>query len=52
MSTKVILLAGDGIGPEIIGPTVELLEAVAPGALDYEEHTLGGASIDAHGSGA
>jgi 3-isopropylmalate dehydrogenase len=50
MSHKVILLPGDGIGPEIMAPTIELLNAVAPEALEYEEHVFGGASIDAHGT--
>jgi 3-isopropylmalate dehydrogenase len=50
MAAKVILLPGDGIGPEIIEPTVEVLEAVAPGQLEYERHQFGGASIDAHGT--
>jgi 3-isopropylmalate dehydrogenase len=48
MANKVVLLAGDGIGPEIIGPAVEVLAAVGT-AFDYEEHLFGGASIDAHG---
>jgi 3-isopropylmalate dehydrogenase len=47
---RVILLPGDGIGPEITGPAVEVIDAVAPGAFDYEEHAFGGASIDAHGT--
>jgi 3-isopropylmalate dehydrogenase len=47
---RVILLPGDGIGPEIIRPAVEVLDAVAPGAFDYEEQVFGGASIDAHGT--
>jgi 3-isopropylmalate dehydrogenase len=47
---RVILLPGDGIGPEITGPAVEVLDTVAPGAFDYEEHAFGGASIDAHGT--
>jgi 3-isopropylmalate dehydrogenase len=47
---KVILLPGDGIGPEILAPAVELLDAVAPGRFEYEEHPFGGASIDAHGT--
>ena len=50
MPRKVILLPGDGIGPEILGPTVEVLNAVAPGELEYEELLFGGASIDAHGT--
>jgi 3-isopropylmalate dehydrogenase len=51
MARRVVLLAGDGIGPEITGPTVELLCAVTGGgALEFEEHPFGGASIDAHGT--
>jgi 3-isopropylmalate dehydrogenase len=49
MSKKVILLPGDGIGPEIIAPAVEVLSAVGAD-FDYEEHAFGGASIDAHGT--
>jgi 3-isopropylmalate dehydrogenase len=49
MAHTIILLPGDGIGPEIIAPAVEVLDAVAPGQLEYEEHRFGGASIDAHG---
>ncbi|HEX3690955.1 MAG TPA: 3-isopropylmalate dehydrogenase [Solirubrobacteraceae bacterium] len=50
MASRVILLPGDGIGPEITGPAVEVLDAVAPGRFEYEEHPFGGASIDAHGT--
>jgi 3-isopropylmalate dehydrogenase len=50
MASRVILLPGDGIGPEITRPAVEVLEAVAPGRFEYEEHLFGGASIDAHGT--
>ena len=49
MSKKVILLPGDGIGPEIIAPAVEVLAAVGAD-FDYEEHPFGGAAIDAHGT--
>jgi 3-isopropylmalate dehydrogenase len=49
MAPRVVLLPGDGIGPEIIGPTVEVLAAVGV-ELAYEEHPFGGASIDAHGT--
>jgi 3-isopropylmalate dehydrogenase len=48
MASKIVLLPGDGIGPEIIPPTLEVLSAVGAG-LEYEEHLFGGASIDAHG---
>jgi 3-isopropylmalate dehydrogenase len=47
MIRRIITLPGDGIGPEIIAPTVELLERM--GDFEFEEHVFGGASIDAHG---
>jgi 3-isopropylmalate dehydrogenase len=50
MAHRVILLPGDGIGPEIIEPAVRVLDAVVPGQLEYEKHLFGGASIDAHGT--
>jgi 3-isopropylmalate dehydrogenase len=50
MAHKVILLPGDGIGPEITPPAVEVLEAVAPGDFEFEEHPFGGAAIDSHGT--
>jgi 3-isopropylmalate dehydrogenase len=50
MAARVTLLPGDGIGPEIIGPAVEVLDAVAPGRFEYEQRVFGGASIDAHGT--
>jgi 3-isopropylmalate dehydrogenase len=49
MAPQVILLPGDGIGPEILGPAVEILDAVGA-VFDYEEYPVGGASIDAHGT--
>ncbi|HEY3728253.1 MAG TPA: 3-isopropylmalate dehydrogenase [Solirubrobacteraceae bacterium] len=48
MPAKIVVLPGDGIGPEIIAPALQVLDAVAPGKLEYEEHLFGGASIDAH----
>jgi 3-isopropylmalate dehydrogenase len=49
MAPKIVLLPGDGIGPEILAPAVEVLGAVGA-ELEYEEHVFGGASIDAHGT--
>jgi 3-isopropylmalate dehydrogenase len=49
MAKRVILLPGDGIGPEIIAPALEVLAAVGTD-FDYDEHVFGGASIDAHGT--
>jgi 3-isopropylmalate dehydrogenase len=49
MARTVIVLPGDGIGPEITGPAIEVLNAVAPGQLAFSERVFGGGSIDAHG---
>ncbi len=49
MASKIILLPGDGIGPEITAPTLEVLDAVGT-KFDYEEHLFGGASIDEYGT--
>jgi len=50
MAAKIALLPGDGIGPEILDPTLELLTAVVGARLEYHEYPFGGASIDAHGT--
>jgi 3-isopropylmalate dehydrogenase len=47
---RIVTLPGDGIGPEIMGPAIEVLDAVVPGRFEYEQHLFGGASIDAHGT--
>src|SRR6201996_1936676 len=47
MSYSIVTLPGDGIGPEIMAPTLELLKTL--GDFEFEEHPFGGASIDAHG---
>ena len=49
MTATVVLLPGDGIGPEIIAPAVQVLRAVGAD-FEFEEHLFGGASIDAHGT--
>src|SRR5918996_2540454 len=46
---KIVTLPGDGIGPEVLAAALEILNAVAPD-LTYDEHLIGGASIDAHGT--
>jgi 3-isopropylmalate dehydrogenase len=45
---KIVALPGDGIGPEIMAAARRLLDAV--GDFEIEEHLIGGASIDAHGT--
>ena len=47
MSARIVTLPGDGIGPEIMAPTLTLLGEL--GTFEFEEHVFGGASIDAHG---
>ena len=49
MSPRIVTLPGDGIGPEILAPAVEILSDLVPG-IEFEEHVFGGASIDAHGT--
>ena len=50
MSHHVVLLPGDGIGPEIVAEAVRVLNAVTdPGAIEYSTHLLGGGAIDATG---
>ena len=48
MSHRIVTLPGDGIGPEIMVPTLDLLSRF--GDFEFEEHIFGGASIDAHGT--
>jgi 3-isopropylmalate dehydrogenase len=43
----IVVLPGDGIGPEIVGAARLLLESL--GEFEFEEHLLGGCSIDEHG---
>jgi 3-isopropylmalate dehydrogenase len=45
---RIVLLPGDGIGPEIVAAAKRLLEAI--GEFDFEERLMGGCSIDAHGT--
>ena len=47
MPPRIVTLPGDGIGPEILAPAVEVLSKLVE--VETEEHVFGGASIDAHG---
>lgn len=52
MKPKIVLLPGDGIGPEVVMAAKGVLDAVANRCghhFSYEEHLIGGCSIDAHG---
>jgi len=43
---RIVVLAGDGIGPEIVAAARELLDAL--GEFSYDERLMGGCSIDEH----
>src|SRR5881394_1814694 len=45
---RIVLLPGDGIGPEIMAAARDVLARL--GDFQLEEHPVGGASIDAHGT--
>jgi 3-isopropylmalate dehydrogenase len=52
MNYKIAVLAGDGIGPEVMGEGTHVLRQVAglhEFTVELEEGIVGGASIDAHG---
>ena len=48
MGPRIVLLPGDGIGPEIVAAGRRALEAV--GDFEFDEHLIGGAAIDAQGT--
>ncbi len=48
MSQTVLLLPGDGIGPEVVEQARRVTEVVAPD-LRFETGLVGGVSIDTHG---
>lgn len=50
---RILVLPGDGIGPEVTRPAMEVLSRVGDGfgvAFDFREEVVGGASIDRHGT--
>ena len=52
MKAKIVLLPGDGVGPEVVAETQKVLEAVAKQGgheLAFETHLMGGCAIDATG---
>ncbi len=50
MSRNLLLLAGDGIGPEVTAQSRRVLDVLAIDGLDVAEGPFGGMSIDAHGT--
>ena len=52
MSERILLLPGDGIGPEIVAEALKVLEAlqgVTDARFDIEQASIGGNAVDAHG---
>ncbi len=50
---SVVVLPGDGIGPEVVAVARQVVDAVAPDhglSIAWTEHLVGGISIDAHGT--
>jgi 3-isopropylmalate dehydrogenase len=45
---RIVVLPGDGIGPEIVAAAREVLDAL--GQFSYDERLMGGCSIDEHGT--
>jgi 3-isopropylmalate dehydrogenase len=53
MKFNITLLPGDGIGPEVVGEAVRVLDVIASKynhTFSYKEQLMGGCSIDKHGS--
>ena len=52
MTKRILVLPGDGIGPEIVAEAVKVLDHLAGEGLDVEldEGLIGGAAYDAAGS--
>jgi 3-isopropylmalate dehydrogenase len=53
MKRQVVVLAGDGVGPEVTAQAVRVLKVVSDRAdlgLVFEDALLGGAAYDAHGT--
>ena len=52
MKAKIVLLPGDGVGPEVVDAARQVLQAVATKfghELSFESHAMGGAAIDRTG---
>src|ERR1700683_884590 len=53
MAYKILVLKGDGIGPEVVGEALQVLKVVARNAaldLEFKEGTAGGHAIDQFGT--
>ncbi len=53
MEANIVLVPGDGIGPEVADEAVKVLQAMGKKfghSFNFEKHLIGGCSIDAHGT--
>ena len=53
MNAQIVLLPGDGIGPEVVAEAVRVLQWIAGKQghqFTFSEHLIGGCSIDRHGT--
>ena len=53
MKAKIVLLPGDGIGPEVIAEAVKVLDAICDlygHEFEYSERPIGGVAIDQAGT--
>src|SRR5205823_3259906 len=53
MAYKILVLKGDGVGPEVTGEALQVLKLIARLSavdLEFKEALVGGASLDAHGT--
>ena len=51
-SYRIAAIPGDGVGPEVVGAARRVVDAAGIGlgfAIDWSEHLVGGAAIDAYG---
>ncbi|KAF1914619.1 3-isopropylmalate dehydrogenase [Ampelomyces quisqualis] len=50
-SHNIVVLAGDGVGPEVVAEAIKVLKVVenhTDNTFNFQEHLFGGCSIDAH----
>jgi 3-isopropylmalate dehydrogenase len=53
MAHKILVLKGDGIGPEVVGEALQVLKVIARRSavdIEFKEGAIGGHALDAHGT--
>jgi 3-isopropylmalate dehydrogenase len=52
MAYKILVLKGDGVGPEVVGEALQVLKIIARRSavdMDFKEALIGGHALDSHG---